>query len=91
MNFNWNEDKNKKLQQERSISFDDIELAIASGNLLEDIQHPNQTDYPHQRVLIVGINAYAYVVPYVFEEDGTRFLKTIYRSRVATKHYLANL
>ena len=37
--------------------------------------------------MVLNIEGYAYLVPYV-EEGGTRFLKTIIPSRKATKEYL---
>ena len=39
-------------------------------------------------MLIVELNGYAYNVPYILEADGSKFLKTIYPSRAATKKFL---
>ena len=44
-------------------------------------------EYPNQRVFIVNIDDYAYLVPYV-ESESEVFLKTIIPSRKATKLYL---
>ena len=49
--------------------------------------HPNQERYPNQKVSVVIINDYAYLVPFV-ESDNEIFLKTIIPSRKATKEYL---
>jgi len=38
-------------------------------------------------IAVIEINSYAYVVPYV-EEDDYLFLKTIFPSRKYTKEYL---
>ena len=85
----WDSDKNASLLQERDICFEDVLLAIERGQLLADIQHPNQINYPHQRILVVEIEGYACVVPYV-EDDEKLFLKTVYRSRIYQKKYLGN-
>ncbi|WP_069471235.1 BrnT family toxin [Candidatus Marithrix sp. Canyon 246] len=79
--INWNPDKNKKLIAERNISFEDVVFCLQSGGLLDDLAHPNQ------RIFIVSIDEYAYLVPYV-ENDHEIFLKTIIPSRKATKQYL---
>ena len=46
--LDWNEEKNNILKRERNISFEEIELAIANGGLIETILHPNQDKYPGQ-------------------------------------------
>jgi hypothetical protein len=43
--------------------------------------------YPNQKMLIVNINNYAYIVPFVRDEKYI-FLKTIIPSRKMTKKYL---
>jgi uncharacterized DUF497 family protein len=85
--INWNPDKNRKLIEERDISFENIVFSLQSGCLLDDISHPNTEKYRHQRVFVVEIDQYAYLVPYV-ESDEQIFLKTIVPSRKATKQYL---
>ena len=85
--FNWNHYKNQKLIEVRKISFEDILFNIQKGRLLDDIEHPNKTKYPNQRVFVVAVDGYAYLVPYV-EDNREIFLKTIIPSRKATKHYL---
>ncbi|MDP2832577.1 MAG: hypothetical protein Q8Q28_04635 [Pseudomonadota bacterium] len=51
------------------------------------LAHPNPVKYPRQRVLVVVCDNYAYLVPFV-EEDDYFFLKTIIPSRKATRDYL---
>ena len=85
--FNWNHYKNHKLIKVRKISFEDILFNIQKGRLLDDIEHPNKTKYPNQRVFVVEVDGYAYLVPYV-EDNHEIFLKTIIPSRKATKQYL---
>ena len=80
----WDDDKNRRLQSERGIGFEDVLEAIESGRVLADEAHPNPESYGHQRILVVEIDGYACVVPYV-QHGNKRFLKTIYRSRVYQK------
>lgn len=85
--INWNLEKNRKLIEERNISFENIVFALQSGGLSDDIVHPNREQYQNQRVFVVSIDDYAYFVPYV-ENDEEIFLKTPIPSRKATKQYL---
>ena len=85
--FRWNADKNNQLQAERQINFQAIVSAITGGKLIDNIQHPNQEKYPNQRIFIVEIDRYVYLVPFV-EDDTEFFLKTIIPSRKMTKQYL---
>jgi uncharacterized DUF497 family protein len=83
----WELAKNEKLKTERGISFEAVLAAIERGDLLDDYIHPNQAKYPNQRLLVVKIREYAYLVPYV-ESEQKMFLKTIIPSRKATKQYI---
>jgi uncharacterized DUF497 family protein len=85
--INWNTEKNQLLISERGISFEDVLFALQSGALLDDGYHPNSERYAHQRVFVVEVDDYAYLVPYV-ETTTDIFLKTIIPSRKATKKYL---
>lgn len=85
--FDWDEGKNKTLIENRSISFEEIKVAVESGYLLDSYDHPNQKRYPGQKIMVVEIENYAYLVPYVRDEEKV-FLKTIIPSRKATKKYL---
>ena len=85
--FNWNSQKNQQLIEDRQISFEDILFNIQKGRLLDDIEHPNRVKYPNQRIFVVEVDEYAYLVPYV-ENDDEIFLKTVIPSRKATKQYL---
>lgn len=85
--FRWNAEKNEALAPERGISFESIVVAIESGGLLDILAHPNQVKYPRQRVLVVSCDNYAYLVPFVEEEDYF-FLKTVIPSRKAARDYL---
>ncbi len=85
--INWNAEKNRYLIEERHISFEEIIFSLQSGGLLDDAVHPNTDKHPNQRIFIVAVNEYAYLVPYV-ENDDDIFLKTAFPSRKATKEYL---
>lgn len=85
--FDWDDAKNERLKKERGISFEEIALTIENGSVLDIIEHPNQKRYPGQSVFIININMYAYLAPFVEDEEKV-FLKTIIPSRKATKKYL---
>ena len=85
--YNWNADKNQKLISERNISFEEVVFYIKHGGLLDDIVHPNTGKYPNQRIFVVRIGDYVYLVPYV-ENGNELFIKTIIPSRKFTKNYL---
>lgn len=85
--FNWNSDKNQELIVARDVSFEEVIFHIEHDGLVDDIVHPNMKDYPNQRIFIVRIRDYVYLVPYV-ENDDEIFLKTIIPSRKFTKLYL---
>ena len=76
-NINWNTAKSMALMESREICFEDVVFHIEKGDILDDYQHPNQQKYAGQRIMVVGINHYAYLVPYVEDKDEL-FLKTIY-------------
>lgn len=85
--FSWNIEKNKKLQEERDISFEKIVFYIKKGLILDIIEHPNQERYSGQNIFVINIDNYAYLIPFV-ENEKEVFLKTIIPSRKATKKYL---
>jgi uncharacterized DUF497 family protein len=85
--FEWNETKNTKLKQERGISFEEIVFYIEKGSVVDIVAHPNRKRYPGQKILIIDIDDYIYLVPFV-ENEEVVFLKTIIPSRKATKEYL---
>ena len=73
--------------KERGISFEDVVYHILQGEILDDVEHPNREKYPDQRLFVLNIDQYIYLVPYV-ESKEEIFLKTIIPSRKATKIYL---
>jgi uncharacterized DUF497 family protein len=85
--INWNSDKNASLKVERGVSFEEVLAVLSHGALLDVVVHRNQEKYPNQRVFIVRVRGYAYLVPFV-ETQKEVFLKTIIPSRVATRKYI---
>lgn len=85
--FDWNEDKNELLKLKREAFFEDVLVAIDSGNLLDVIENPNTERYPNQKMFVVNIGNYVYLVPFV-EDEEKYFLKTMFPSRKMTKKYL---
>ena len=85
--INWNTEKSVVLKSSRGICFEDVVFFIERGDILDDYLHPNQKDYPGQRIMVINIANYAYLIPYV-ENDEELFLKTIIPSRKATQRYL---
>ena len=85
--FDWNEEKNNWLKKERDVSFEYVVFSIESGKLLDIIRHPNQPKYKDQRIYVVEIGGYAYMVPNV-EDDDVISLKTVLPSRKYTTMYL---
>jgi uncharacterized DUF497 family protein len=85
--YNWDLSKNEKLKAERNISFEEVVFHIEQGDEVNVFEHPNQERYPGQKISVVLIEGYAYLVPYV-ESETEIFLKTIIPSRKATKKHV---
>lgn len=85
--YDWDLEKNEKLKQERNISFPEIVKAIDEEKLITILNHPNKGKYPKQKILVVNVNDYAYLVPFIEEKDRI-FLKTIIPSRKATRDFI---
>ncbi len=87
--FRWSPEKNRKLIAERGISFEEVVSAMAHDGLLNELEHPNKSRYPHQRLFVVRVRGYVYVVPFVETSDDV-FLKTIFPSRKKNRDYIAS-
>ncbi|HEC29562.1 MAG TPA: toxin [Gammaproteobacteria bacterium] len=87
--YAWNSGKNEVLKRERNISFEEIVLNIQPGNEVDIYDHPNKARYPDQKVSVVIIENYTYLVPYVEKKDEM-FLKTIMPGRKATRQYIGD-
>jgi len=86
MKYDWNPEKNECLKRKRNISFEQVIFHLSQGDVWKIAEHPDQTNYPGQKIYFVIIEDYIYVVPHVIEKDYI-FLKTIIPSRKATKMY----
>jgi hypothetical protein len=82
----WSEEKNKQIQAERDLSFEAIVVAIEQGKLIDIVPNPSQ-NHANQNVLVVNIDDYLVLVPFV-EDDEKIFLKTAFRSRKISKQRL---
>lgn len=80
----WNPQKYELLQGERGVSFEEVVVHMAAGEVLRICFHPNQERNPGQRIGEVVIANYVYLVPFI-ESDTEIFLKTIIPSRKATR------
>lgn len=85
--YGWDAAKNEKLKLERGISFEEIIFHIERGDVLDILQHPNRERYGEQRIFVVNVEGYVYLVPFVEREEEVT-LKMIIPSRKATRMYL---
>lgn len=90
IHFAYSPEKNLFLKEIRGISFEEVELAIDEGRVLDITDHPNRNKYPNQKVYVLNINNYVYLVPFVKKSEKEIFLKTIFPSRKAVKKYKGN-
>lgn len=88
--FRWDNEKSKQLKSERGLSFEDVIYYIEESKIIDIIHHPNHVKFKGQKMFILNIDNYIYLVPFV-ESDSEIFLKTIIPSRKATKHYLKDI
>ncbi|MDD5197628.1 MAG: toxin [Candidatus Gracilibacteria bacterium] len=86
MEYLFGSEKNEQLKNERGFSFEDIIVALQQDGLIHSEKHPNAGKYENQHVLYVKMTDGIYVVPCILGEDEI-FLKTAFRSRVATKKF----
>jgi uncharacterized DUF497 family protein len=85
--FRWDNEKNELLKKNRGVCFEQVVVLMERGDVLDTIEHPNQDRYPGQKVAVIRIDDYVYLVPYV-ENDEEIVLKTIIPSRKATNKYV---
>ncbi len=85
--FRWSAEKSAALKEQRGVSFESIVVAVEAGGLLDILAHPNTKKYEHQQVLVVCLDNYIYLVPFV-EDESSYFLKTVIPSCKATRTYL---
>ncbi len=79
----WKPEKNDRLKRERGITFEEIELSIAKGNLLGILVNKN---HPEQIILAVLHNDYLVAVPGTVKKS-TILLWTAYQSRKLDRYF----
>ena len=84
--YAWDPEKNLKLKRERGITFDEVVLRIENGHVLDIVEHHNPK-HKGQKIYVIRIDDYAYLVPFE-EKENEIVLKTIIPSRKATKTYI---
>ena len=83
----FSEEKDELLRKTRQIGFKEVIKGLKNNKALKVINNPNKKKFPNQKLLLININNYVFVVPYV-EKSKEIFFKTIYPSRKYTKKYL---
>jgi len=76
----WNLLKSKRLKKTRGVSFEDI----LRGRVIAARRHPKKKN---QNIILFEYKLYIWVVPYIIDENGDIFLKTLFPSRKYTKIY----
>ena len=76
------------LKAERDLSFEMVLQAMEDDCLLDVLEHHNKEKYGGQKLYVIKLDGYAYIVP--FEDNGDeRILKTIFPSRRYTRLYIS--
>jgi hypothetical protein len=75
--YTFSPEKNLRLIQERGISFDEVIALIENDQIIDILEHPNQDKYGNQKIYVVCAKEYMFLVPFVTDENGNIFLKTI--------------
>lgn len=88
MGISWSEEKNELLKATRGVCFEEVVAEIEAGRILALIPHPSRHG---QQIYIIRLHGYAHAVPFVMDEGGDIFLKTIYPSRDFQKLYGGSL
>jgi uncharacterized DUF497 family protein len=87
LSFRYSQEKNEKIIKERGIGFEEIIQYMYEGNILAIRVHPNKAKYPNQKIIYVRVLKEVYSVPFITENDGTIYLKTLFPSRKARKEF----
>lgn len=76
----YNQQKNRLLKGTLGICFEDIVNLINTGRTYKIIRHNNYEKYPNQKIIVISVNKYIHLVPFI-EEDSYIFLKTVFASK----------
>jgi uncharacterized DUF497 family protein len=80
----WDKEKNKKLIRERKISFEEVADIILEKKYLDILENPAREN---QKIFIIKMQNYTYVVPVIIDSNDNIILKTIFPSRKFHKIY----
>lgn len=80
----WSEEKDRCLRATRGVSFSEIAARILAGDYIDLLENPSR---PGQEIVVMTIEGYTWVVPFVVEEGRRLFLKTAYPSRKFHRRY----
>jgi len=83
----WDIEKNKKLKNERGISFEQVEKIILDKEYIDILENPTRET---QDIFIININDYIHIVPFVIDDEENIVLKTVFPSRKFNKIYRGN-
>lgn len=83
----WNEEKAAWLQKERGIKMPEVAQIIKNEQFLAIEKVPSQDNHPGQMMFIILLNGYIYCAPFVIEETGNIFIKTVFPSRKLNAKY----
>jgi hypothetical protein len=80
----------REAEDRARISFAEIVFPVEHGAILDIIEHPNQERYGGQRVIVVQIDDYVYLVPCVEEVEEEEYVvsKLSFRAVKATRKYI---
>jgi len=85
--FVWNPQKNRQLQRERGVAFEEVVAILCLTGPLAVMEHPNTLKYLGQKIFVVELRGYAHIVP-SRETEKEIHLITIIPSRKATRDFL---
>jgi uncharacterized DUF497 family protein len=80
----WDEEKNTKLRKERGVCFEEVVERIVSNGIVDILEHRTRKN---QKIFVVMLNGRIHAVPFIWDEGGNIFLKTIYPSRRLQRRY----
>ncbi len=83
----WDIEKNKKLKNERGISFEQVKKIILDKDYIDILENPTRET---QDIFIININDYIHIVPFVIDDEENIVLKTVFPSKKFNKIYRGN-
>lgn len=81
----WNKEKEVLLKCTRNIDIHEAASLIDDGQFLKIEEVPSQENHPEQLMFLLLLNDYVHCVPFVIEDNGDIFIKTIFPNRRKNK------